>query len=140
MLPMGQHRPGKVLVVDENSVRADLVAQVLSLAGLEAVTAYSGVAALSILTTRRSEIGWLFTSLELPGLICGVVLADEFQRWRPGRPLVFSGTPQIERQGAIFVPPPASPMLVLEVFRSLYAKAQEARATGQSEHSALEAA
>jgi CheY-like chemotaxis protein len=78
----------KVLVVEDDAVTRELLVQLLRMAGFDALSAGSGQQALVLLRKHRDEIGWLFTELEMPGLICGVMLADEFHRSHPSRPVL----------------------------------------------------
>ena len=80
---MPQDTAPKVLVVDDDAVAAALLAQLLRMAGFEAVTARTGEAALALMIEQRDAVGWLVAKAELPGLVCGRVLADEFSRWHP---------------------------------------------------------
>src|SRR4051794_32150264 len=80
----------KVLVVEDDAVTREVLVQLLRMAGFDALSAASGQQGLVLLRKHRDEIGWLFTEFEMPGLICGVMLADEFYRSQPSRPVVFA--------------------------------------------------
>ena len=80
---MPQDTAPKVLVVDDDAVAAALLEQLLRMAGFECVTARTGEAALALMIEQRDAIAWLVAKAELPGLVCGRVLADEFSRWHP---------------------------------------------------------
>ena len=89
---MPQDTAPKVLVVDDDAVAAALLEQLLRMAGFEAVTARTGEAALALMIEQRDGIAWLIAKAELPGLVCGRVLADEFSRWHPASSAVVLAT------------------------------------------------
>lgn len=89
---MPQDTAPKVLVVDDDAVAAALLAQLLRMAGFECVTARTGEAALALMIEQRDAIAWLVAKAELPGLVCGRVLADEFSRWHPASSAVVLAT------------------------------------------------
>jgi len=89
---MPQDTAPKVLVVDDDAVAAALLEQLLRMAGFEAVTAPTGEAALALMIQQRDAIAWLVAKAELPGLVCGQVLADEFSRWHPASSAVVLAT------------------------------------------------
>ena len=89
---MPQDTAPKVLVVDDDAVAAALLEQLLRMAGFEAVTARTGEAALALMIEQRDAIAWLVAKAELPGLVCGRVLADEFSRWHPASSAVVLAT------------------------------------------------
>ena len=89
---MPQDTAPKVLVVDDDAVGAALLEQLLRMAGFEAVTARTGEAALALMIEQRDRIAWLVAKAELPGLVCGRVLADEFSRWHPASSAVVLAT------------------------------------------------
>ena len=89
---MPQDTAPKVLVVDDDAVAAALLEQLLRMAGFEAVTARTGEAALALMIEQRDGIAWLVAKAELPGLVCGRVLADEFSRWHPASSAVVLAT------------------------------------------------
>ena len=89
---MPQDTAPKVLVVDDDTVAAALLEQLLRMAGFEAVTARTGEAALALMIEQRDALAWLVAKAELPGLVCGRVLADEFSRWHPARSAVVLAT------------------------------------------------
>ena len=107
---MRQDSAPKVLVVDDDAVAAALLAQLLQMAGFEAVTARTGEAALALMIEQRAEIAWLVTKAKLPGLVCVHVLADEFSRWRPTHPVLVAET--------------IAPMQAVEALKALRAAAR----------------
>ena len=107
---MRQDSAPKVLVVDDDAVAAGLLAQLLQMAGFEAVTARTGEAGLALMIEQRDHIAWLVTKAKLPGLVCGLVLADEFSRWHPSQAAVVAET--------------IAPMQALEALKGLRAAAE----------------
>src|SRR3954452_23606842 len=106
----------RVLVVEDDTVTREVLVQLLRMAGFDVRSAATGEQALVLLRKHRQEIHWLFTELEMPGLICGVMLADEFHRSQPSRPVVFAsahaGEDPIETAQAVVLPKPVSPLQV----------------------------
>ena len=125
---MRQDSAPKVLVVDDDGVAAALLAQLLHMAGFRAVTAPSGEAALALMIEQRDDVEWLVTKAQLPGLVCGLILADEFSRWRAGHPVVVAGELRTAAVNAVMVADPVAPLQVVEVLKSLRAAAELRRA------------
>jgi DNA-binding NtrC family response regulator len=121
---MRQDNAPTVLVVDHDGVASALLAQVLHMAGFRAEIARTGEAALALMIAQRDEIEWLVTKARLPGLVCGLILADEFSRWRTDRPVVFVGAAGAMAVNAIAVAEPLAPLQVVEVLKELRAAAQ----------------
>jgi CheY-like chemotaxis protein len=111
-----------VLVVEDYAVTRELLAHVLHTGGFTVSAVSSGAQALLTLCEQRKRIDWLVTGLHLPGLVCGWLLADEYHRHHPMRPVLIvseaiaeTGWPAVD---AIIVPPFA-PMRVLESLKAL---------------------
>ena len=83
------HESQKVLVVEDDPVARGRLVEALRVGGFDALAVPGGESALLTLCEQREGIAWLMTELRLPGLICGRVLADEYHRHRPDRPVVF---------------------------------------------------
>jgi DNA-binding NtrC family response regulator len=82
------HRP-RVLVVDDEAVIADTLAEILSLSGFPAIAAYDGNGALGAALLQPPEM--LITDVVLPGMN-GVELAITVKRVYPDcKILLFSG-------------------------------------------------
>jgi CheY-like chemotaxis protein len=116
----------KVLVVDDDAVAAALLEQLLRMAGFEAVTARTGEAALALMIEQRDAIAWLVAKAELPGLVCGRVLADEFSRWHPASSAVVLAT--------------IAPVQAVEMLKGVRAAAQASLPDGVTAASAAAAA
>jgi DNA-binding NtrC family response regulator len=124
---MRQGSASKVLVVDDDAVAGALVAQLLRMAGFGVVTARTGEAALALLIEQRDDVAWLVTKAKLPGLVCGLLLADEFSRWHPTHPVVVAGDVNAVAVNAVMVADPVAPMQVVEVLRGLRAAVEVCR-------------
>jgi CheY-like chemotaxis protein len=82
------HRP-RVLVVDDEAVIADTLAEILSLSGFPAIAAYDGNGALGAALLQPPEM--LITDVALPGMN-GIDLAITIKRVYPDcKILLFSG-------------------------------------------------
>ena len=123
---MPQDTAPKVLVVDDDAVAAALLEQLLRMAGFEAVTARTGEAALTLMIEQRDAIAWLVAKAELPGLVCGRVLADEFSRWHPASSAVVLAS--------------IAPVQALEMLKGVRAAAQPSLPDGVPAASAAAAA
>jgi CheY-like chemotaxis protein len=123
---MPQDTAPKVLVVDDDAVAAALLEQLLRMAGFEAVTARTGEAALALMIEQRDAIAWLVAKAELPGLVCGRVLADEFSRWHPASSAVVLAT--------------IAPVQAVEMLKGVRAAAQASLPDGVTAASAAAAA
>ena len=123
---MPQDTAPKVLVVDDDAVAAALLAQLLRMAGFECVTARTGEAALALMIEHRDAIAWLVAKAELPGLVCGRVLADEFSRWHPASSAVVLAS--------------IAPVQALEMLKGVRAAAQPSLPDGVPAASAAAAA
>jgi DNA-binding NtrC family response regulator len=121
---MRQDSASKVLVVDDDAVAGALVAQLLQMAGFAVVTARTGEAALAQMIEQRDDIAWLVTKAKLPGLVCGLLLADEFSRWHPTHPVLVAGGFSAVAANAIAVAHPMAPIEIVEVLKGLRAAAQ----------------
>ena len=123
---MPQDTAPKVLVVDDDAVAAALLEQLLRMAGFDAVMARTGEAALALMIEQRDAIAWLVAKAELPGLVCGRVLADEFSRWHPASSAVVLAT--------------IAPVQAVEMLKGVRAAAQACLSDGVPAASAAAAA
>ncbi len=111
-----------VLVVENDPVTRELLATIFRTSGCQVLAVPTGNTGLLSLCQLQARIDWLVTRVTRPGLVDGWLLADEYHRHNPDRPvIVLSETasdvecPSVD---AVFVPPHA-PMRVLEVLKSL---------------------
>lgn len=110
-----------VLVVDDDALTRELLAQLLQAGGYDVIATPTGDRALLILCQLGEEIDWLVSKVSLPGLICGWILADEYHEHHPDRPaLLLSDLDPAEKPSARAVLiPPLAPMRVLEALQAV---------------------
>ena len=77
-----------------------------------------------MLRTPPRRVDWLCTKTELPGLVDGWILADEFHQAHPGRPVLYAAASKVvpDEHGRDVVL--ASPVLPWEVAEVLLAFVQ----------------
>ena len=68
----------RVLVVDDDPETRESVGEALEQAGFDPTLAATGEQGLVLLREWPCRIDWLYTKAELPGLVDGWILADEF--------------------------------------------------------------
>ena len=127
MNPASTSQP-RILVVEEEPIIRDILADLLRMAGYEPVCAGTGEEALLTLRRERGRIDGLFTHIELPGLIDGWIVAEEFRSMQPSGPIVFAGRPGSAAQvgaAAGLVDSPVLPPKVVEAFAILYGRERE---------------
>jgi CheY-like chemotaxis protein len=83
----------RVLVVDSNPETREQLGAALAQAGFSPVLASTGEQGLVLLRDRSRRIDWLYTKTDLPGLVDGCMLADEFQRAYSGRLVLYGVGP-----------------------------------------------
>jgi CheY-like chemotaxis protein len=81
-----------ILVVDGNPMFRETLAQRLRAMDYDVILAETGERALLILRDWSRPIGWLYTRAELPGLVDGWILADEYHRSHAGRSVVVAAS------------------------------------------------
>lgn len=103
--------PPRVLVVEDNDILLETITAVFEAQGLTVLTAMSGEDALQLLRAHGAAIDWLFTDIQLPGIIDGWMVADEYRLSHPLRPVIYASTAACDRRrtvmGSIFVEKPA---------------------------------
>jgi CheY-like chemotaxis protein len=111
-----------VLVVENDPITRELLENILQAAGCRVLAVPTGNAGLLSLCQQQAQIDWLVTRVTLPGLVDGWLLADEYHRHNPDRPVVLLSEEILETDcpsvDAVFVPPHA-PMMVLETLKGL---------------------
>ena len=85
-------KPQRILVVDDNPIFRETLAQRLRILGCDVITAETGVRAFLILRDWSRPVGWLYTRAALPGLIDGWILADEYHDTYKNRKVILSGS------------------------------------------------
>lgn len=107
----------RILVVEDEPIAREILADLLKMAGYDVLLAHSGEQALLTLVQERGRLDCLFTAVELPGLVDGWMLADEF-RVTEALPVVFAVRSKAAKarqpDGAVFVARPVLPPQVVE--------------------------
>lgn len=108
----------RVLVVEDEPIAREILTDLLKMAGYEVLSTHSGEQALLALVQERGRVDCLFTAVELPGLVDGWMLADEFRVRDQTLPVVLAaGSPSIEGGAAertAFVAHPVLPPKAVE--------------------------
>ena len=121
-MPSASRPRHTVLVVEDDGISRELIAQVLQTGGFDVIAASTGEQALLALCQEGDEIDWLVSKVRLPGLVCGWLLADEYHTHHPDRPTLLVSpalnTAKMPSAHAVFIPA-ATPMKVLEVLKAL---------------------
>ena len=111
-----------VLIVENDPITRELLANILQTAGCQVLALPTGNAGLLSLCQQQARIDWLVTRVRLPGLVDGWLLADEYHRHSPNRPVILLSEAILEADcpsiDAVLVPLHA-PMKVLETLKSL---------------------
>jgi len=110
-----------VLVVDDDALTRELLARLLQAGGYDVIATPAGDQALLILFHHGQEIDWLVSKANLPGLVCGWILADEYHEHHASRPALLLSTQDPADKpsaNAVFIPPVA-PMRILEALQAL---------------------
>lgn len=114
-----------VLVVEDNYVLLEILTNLCEREGVAVVSASSGEDALAFLRERGSEVDWLFTDINLPGLIDGWTVAEAYAALNPGRPVIYaSAARRPERvcvEGAVFLRKPFRVADIVELARMMAA-------------------
>lgn len=101
----------RVLVVEDEPIAREILADLLRMAGYDVLSAHSGEQALLTLVQERGRLDCLFTAVDLPGLVDGWMVADEFRVHNASMPIVFAtaGKPALRPDRAAFVARPVLP-------------------------------
>jgi CheY-like chemotaxis protein len=111
-----QAEPIRVLLVEDEFLISEWVAESLSEQGFAVHAASNAVEALRYLATEPVDV--LFTDINLPGGIDGATLARRARALLPDLPVVYASAranlldPTLRVPGSIFVPKPYVPALV----------------------------
>jgi CheY-like chemotaxis protein len=114
----------RVLVVEDDENLHALIVKVVRKSGCEAVSAYSGEQALSILRDPGDQIDWLLTDIRLGDAVNGWVVGSEFRLAHPERPVIYmSGVEQDSRsrtaRNSIFLRKPVDVHDLIGIFKRL---------------------
>lgn len=109
----GAGRKLRVLIVEDEPIAREILADLLKMAGYDVLSARTGEQALLTLVQERGRIDCLFTAVALPGLVDGWMLADEFRIGEGTRPVVFATAAKPAKarrsEGVAFVAHPLLP-------------------------------
>ena len=111
-----QPKKPRVLVVDPSPMSGQLTAESLQSEGYDVVAAATGERALILLREWPRRVDWLYTAVELPGLVDGWILADEYHQTHPSRPVIYADRNPVERGArpySVVLQWPVSPQAVL---------------------------
>jgi DNA-binding NtrC family response regulator len=112
----------RVLVVEDDAKTRERVGEALAQAGFGPTLAGTGEQGLLLLREWPRRMDWLYSKTELPGLVDGWILADEFHQAHPGRPVLYGVPPHAKRPshgGDIILETPVSPRRVVDVLLRL---------------------
>jgi len=112
----------RVLVVDDDAETRESVGQALDRAGFAPTRAATGEQGLVLLREWPHRIDWLYTKTELPGLVDGWILAEEFHQAHSSRPVLYRVPLHAKRQSqerGIALTTPVSSRRVVEVILRL---------------------
>jgi DNA-binding response OmpR family regulator len=98
----------RILIVDTDTAFCESLTRHLRAIGFEVVTAATGQSAFSLLRDWHRPIGWLYTRADLPGLIDGWILADEYHDRYPDRAAVIAASRgRVSVQGHVVLDEPS---------------------------------
>jgi len=89
---MSAHEQDRILVVDDNPLLRETLAQRLRDAGYNVISVATGERAFLALRDWSHPVDWLYTRANLPGLVDGWILADEYHDRHPNRAVVIATT------------------------------------------------
>jgi CheY-like chemotaxis protein len=113
---MKESEPIHVLLVEDEFLICELVAEALSEQGFAVVTATNAAEALRHLVSDVVDV--LFTDINLPGSMDGAALARRARQLQPNLPVIYGSSratmlaPEARVPGAIIVPKPYEPALL----------------------------
>ncbi|SFL61078.1 response regulator [Methylorubrum salsuginis] len=126
-----------ILIVEDNYLLLEMLTHLCEQEGIAVLAASSGEAALTMLRDGRAAIDWLFTDINLPGLIDGWEVAAAYRERHPQRPVIYASTlPRLERRtvpGSIYVRKPFQIREILSLARMMAVESrtpEALRATG----------
>lgn len=122
--PSPEARPTVLLAEDESQVRR-ILKRVLDLAGFRVLEASCGADALEHWAREKDRIKLLLTDMIMPGGVSGRQLATRLSLEKPELKVIYSsgyvpeGGEALTLPGAVFVPKPFSPDLLVRAVREL---------------------
>lgn len=134
----------RILVVEDEPIAREILADLLTMAGYDVLSTHSGEQALLALVQERGRIDCLFTAVDLPGLVDGWMLAEEFRTGDAARPVVFAARSEPARSccsgASAFVARPVLPPKAVEAVNALTGRGEAALASRRVARAAAEAA
>jgi CheY-like chemotaxis protein len=122
-------RNATVLVVEDESLVRDMIAEELRDAGYAVLEAGDGEAASGLLTTDGT-VDVLFTDIRLPGRLDGWAIARRARQLRAALPVIYATGYTVDRAaevpGAIFLSKPYEPSRVIAIIDQLLASSRAA--------------
>ena len=104
--PQGSHE--RILIADTDTAFRESLTRHLRASGFEVVTAATGESAFSLLRDWHRPISWLYTRADLPGLIDGWILSDEYHDSHPDRAAVIAASSErVSVQGHLVLSEPS---------------------------------
>ncbi len=79
-----------LLIVEDNYILLEMLTNLCEREGITVVSASSGEDAMTFLREHGGEVDWLFTDINLPGLIDGWMVAEAYSALNPGRPVIYA--------------------------------------------------
>src|SRR5215217_3667826 len=120
----------RVLIVEDEPIAREILADLLRMAGYEVLSEHSGEQALLTLLRERGRIDCLFTAVELPGLVDGWMLAEEFRVTDAALPVVFATSSKAAQargtEETAFVAYPVLPPKAVEAVNEVTGRAEAA--------------
>ena len=108
MSPSHEGMPERILIAETNKGFRESLAKRLRSSGFEVVTSMSGESAFYLLRDRMRPIDWLYSRADLPGLMDGWILADEYHDSYPDRAAVIAAAGErISVQGHVVLKEPS---------------------------------
>ena len=105
---MSENEQERILVVDDNHIFRETLAQRLRDIGFRVATAETGEGAFIVLRDWSRPIDWLYTRSSLPGLVDGWILADEYHDSHAHRAVIIAAPEaRMSRRGDIVLKQPA---------------------------------
>jgi CheY-like chemotaxis protein len=122
-------RNATVLVVEDEILVRDMIAEELRDAGFSVLEAADGEVASGLLTASES-VDVLFTDIRLPGQLDGWAIARRARQVRAALPVIYATGYTVDRSaevpGAIFLNKPYQPSQVVEIIDRLLALSRTA--------------
>jgi CheY-like chemotaxis protein len=111
--------PQRVLVVEDDYLLQGVIVDIFERRGLDVVSASSAEAALTLIRDQGQSIDWLFTDINLPGLIDGWQIVSVFRQRYPRRPIIVASAGPRDDQsmvaGSIFIQKPYLPADIVSI-------------------------